>query len=184
MSIIRMSRFLSFEELKRVGQAFCIYEHQPPTGDTSGGGAFVMNVVDQYRATLRQQECLALIAYGLEQTCTQLQQVLDHPDLRYSLNEIVGNYIVAQEEERKEITSMAYRRGMHVQAIAKDGTGIHTITGIIEGVWTTKDTVDIRIQTHGDPNDPFEDDKPRTAVIYGIPFADIIQAWTEAENGE
>lgn len=84
---------------ERVRLAFRIYGFRPPRPDTiSGGeanGAYVMNILNQYQD---EQEAMAIVRYGLEHNRQSLQQEVEHPELTYSLEELIALY--TGDEER------------------------------------------------------------------------------------
>ena len=62
-------------EFTRVQAVFQAAGFQPPKPDVTGGeGAYVSNIVDQYRADLLEMEVLAFIAYGLTMSLATIQQ--------------------------------------------------------------------------------------------------------------
>lgn len=58
---------------ERVGLAFQALGYVAPQPDTASDGAYVLNIVSQYRASLTQAHVLAIIEYGLKRTLEDLR---------------------------------------------------------------------------------------------------------------
>lgn len=58
---------------ERVGLAFEALGYRTPRPDTGSDGAYALNIVEQYRADLSEDEALAVIEYGLRNTRAALR---------------------------------------------------------------------------------------------------------------
>lgn len=70
MDTITKTTWLDAEHLYRVQLAFQLHDIRQPSSDldhtgASCHGAYVANIINQYRASLTEKEVLAIIAYGL-----------------------------------------------------------------------------------------------------------------------
>jgi len=86
----------------RVGLAFQIYGHRAPLPDEDSkgkptSGAYVLNILDQYRQVLTEEEIQAIIWYGLtNEELHLLNHELGHPSL-LGLVEAYHAYVTLQE---------------------------------------------------------------------------------------
>ena len=65
--MIRLTAWIGDKEFELVCAAFEAHGYEPPRTDVPGGtGAYVSNIVEQYRADLSQQQALQIISEALQ----------------------------------------------------------------------------------------------------------------------
>ncbi len=76
--IITLSSYIEGAFWKRLILVFEGLGYLPPDPDTPEGGAYVGNIIDQYRANFRSDEVMQIIEYARFNTLENLQYEKDH----------------------------------------------------------------------------------------------------------